>query len=122
VEIRDSGIGIDEEEQQRIFDKFYGVGDIRHHSSGRGKFQGKGPGIGLTIVKGMVEAHGGMVWVESLRQDFAEPPGSSFFVLLPTEEQELQATFPFMEESANTEYEWSRIPLVKPAPPGSADQ
>lgn len=97
VEIRDSGIGIDAEEHLRIFDTFYGVGDIRHHSSGRSKFQGKGPGVGLTIVKGMVEAHGGMVWVESPCQNLGEPPGSTFYVLIPTEELELQPAFPFMQ-------------------------
>ena len=103
VEIHDSGIGIDGDEHLNIFDKFYGVGDIRHHSSGRGKFQGKGPGLGLTIVKGMVEAHGGMVWVESLRQDVAESPGSTFFVLLPTEETEQQPALPFIQGRNNSD-------------------
>jgi signal transduction histidine kinase len=97
IEIRDSGIGIDGDDHVHIFDKFYGAGDIRHHSTGKGKFQGKGPGIGLSIVKGMVEAHGGMVWVESQGQSMEDNPGSSFFVLIPTEEAELQPAFPFMQ-------------------------
>lgn len=104
VEIRDSGVGVDEHDHLHIFDKFYGAGDIRHHSSGRTKFQGKGPGLGLSIVKGMIEAHGGMVWVESPRQDPASSPGSSFFILLPTEEAELQPALPFLtgQEDADT--------------------
>ncbi len=61
VQVQDSGIGINADEQLKIFDKFYEVGDIRHHSSGKHKFLGKGTGLGLAIVKGMVEAHGGMV-------------------------------------------------------------
>jgi signal transduction histidine kinase len=80
VEVRDNGIGIPAGEQQGIFEIFYEVGDIRHHSSGSGGPRGKGAGLGLAIVKGMVEAHGGMVWVES-RQ------GSSFFLVLPLEQE-----------------------------------
>jgi len=96
VEIRDSGIGVDIDEQLKIFDKFYEIGEIRHHSTGKHKFQGKGTGVGLAIVKGMVEAHGGMVWVESPALDIQEGPGSAFFMLLPLEEDSSQAVFPFM--------------------------
>ena len=83
VEVRDHGIGIPVEEQQGIFEIFYEVGDIRHHSSGQSRSHGKGAGLGLALVKGMVEAHGGMVWVESTA-------GSSFFLLLPLEQEESQ--------------------------------
>lgn len=93
VEVRDSGIGIDAGEQLKIFDKFYEIGDICHHSSGKHKFQGKGTGLGLAIVKGMVEAHGGMVWVESTGAS-----GSSFLLLLPLEEYAGQPTLPFMQQ------------------------
>ena len=81
VEVRDGGIGIPPDEQQRVFEIFYEVGEIRHHSSGRR--QGRGAGLGLAIVKGMVEAHGGMVWVES-------GDGSSFFLVLPLEQELIQ--------------------------------
>ncbi len=81
VEVRDGGIGIPLDEQQRVFEIFYEVGEIRHHSSGRR--QGRGAGLGLAIVKGMVEAHGGMVWVES-------GEGSSFFLVLPLEQELIQ--------------------------------
>lgn len=86
VEVRDNGIGVNGDEQVKIFDKFYEIGEIRHHSSGKHKFQGKGAGLGLAIVKGMVEAHGGMVWVESPGGDSRARFGSAFFVLLPLEE------------------------------------
>jgi len=86
VQVRDSGVGVSHDEQVKIFDKFYEVGDINHHSSGKYKFQGKGAGLGLAIVKGMVEAHGGMVWVESPGVDPDARFGSTFFVLLPLEE------------------------------------
>lgn len=94
VEVRDSGIGVGYDEQVKIFDKFYEVGDINHHSSGKHKFQGKGAGLGLAIVKGMVEAHGGMVWVESPGVDPDSPLGSAFFVLLPLEECLCQPLLP----------------------------
>lgn len=98
VEVRDNGIGIDFDEQLKIFDKFYEIGDIRHHSTGRHKFLGKGTGLGLAIVKGMVEAHGGMVWVESPTTGILERSGSSFFLLLPMEEAAGQVLFPFMHK------------------------
>jgi signal transduction histidine kinase len=96
IEVRDSGIGIDTDEQLKIFDKFYEIGDIRHHSTGRHKFLGKGTGLGLAIVKGMVEAHGGMVWVESPATGIPERLGSSFFLMLPLEEEAGQVVFPFI--------------------------
>ena len=83
VAVHDNGIGIPAEEQQGIFEIFYEVGEIKHHSSGQGRPGGKGAGLGLAIVKGMVEAHGGMVWVESSR-------GSSFYLVLPLEQELIQ--------------------------------
>ncbi len=57
VSIRDCGMGIDEQEQSRIFDKFF---------RGRGADQlTPGTGLGLSIAKGIVEAHGGRIWVAS---------------------------------------------------------
>jgi signal transduction histidine kinase/PAS domain-containing protein len=77
--IADTGIGIPEEEQVRIFDKFYSVGDIANHSSGKSGYLSKGSGLGLSIVKGVMTAHGGMVWVEPGDKG----TGSVFFVLFP---------------------------------------
>ncbi|MGE4578553.1 MAG: ATP-binding protein [Desulfuromonadales bacterium] len=81
--VEDSGVGIAPEEHVRVFDKFYEVGDITEHFTSNTRFGGKGVGLGLTLVKGMVEAHGGMVWVES---DGTMKKGSAFHVLLPLEE------------------------------------
>ncbi|GAB4293718.1 MAG: ATP-binding protein [Desulfuromonadia bacterium] len=86
IEVRDSGIGIDYTEQTTIFEKFYEGGELRHHFSSKHQFLGKGAGIGLSIVKGLVEAHRGMVWVESgQRSPLEQNPGSSFVVLIPVE-------------------------------------
>ncbi|MBV9280452.1 MAG: sensor histidine kinase, partial [Chloroflexi bacterium] len=71
--IADPGIGIPANEQERIFDKFYRV-------AGAGR-RTHGTGMGLAIVKGLVEANGGHVEVES-----RPGRGSTFTVVLPVEE------------------------------------
>jgi signal transduction histidine kinase len=83
ITIADTGIGINVEHHDLIFDKFYRVGDLNLHSTGQVKFKGAGPGLGLPIAKGIVEAHGGRVWVESEGQDEDRLPGSVFHVVLP---------------------------------------
>ena len=45
--------------------------------------EGGGPGLGLTIAKGIIEAHGGRVWVDSHGYDEANFPGSHFHVVIP---------------------------------------
>lgn len=85
VTVRDSGVGIDPEEQPRVFDRFYEIGRIAEHFTSQTRFGGKGVGLGLSLVKGMVEAHGGMVWVESAGTagGTGGAGGSAFHVLLP---------------------------------------
>ena len=83
IKIQDSGIGIDPGEQTEIFDRFYIVEDTTYHSSSKTAFRGGGMGLGLPIAKGIVEAHGGRIWVESHGRNLSENPGSAFYVLLP---------------------------------------
>ncbi|RME05500.1 MAG: sensor histidine kinase [Anaerolineae bacterium] len=83
VTVSDTGIGIDPEDHEIIFEKFGNLGDVSLHSSGKTKFKGGGPGLGLPIVKGIIEAHGGTIWVESPGHDEKTCPGSTFHVLLP---------------------------------------
>ena len=83
VTISDTGIGIDSDDQTRIFEKFGRLGSVSLHSSGKTKFKGGGPGLGLPITKGIIEAHGGAIWVESDGFDDINYPGSTFHVLLP---------------------------------------
>jgi PAS domain S-box-containing protein len=83
ISIADSGIGIDQEDHVRIFDKFYEAGNIEEHSSGKVAFKARGTGLGLAIAKGIVEMHGGEIWVESRGCNAEHLPGSTFYILLP---------------------------------------
>lgn len=72
IQVNDTGIGIPAEQLAYLFNRFYRVDKSRSRAGG-------GSGIGLTIAKHLVEAHGGRIWVES------EGPGkgSSFSYSLP---------------------------------------
>jgi two-component system sensor histidine kinase KdpD len=70
IGVADRGAGIDEDERAHLFDKFF--------RGRRHRFETKGTGMGLAIAKGIVEAHGEKIWVES------EPGhGSAFYFTLP---------------------------------------
>jgi signal transduction histidine kinase len=75
VSVRDTGVGIPPSKQERIFDRFYQV-----EPSLTRRFEGMG--LGLSIAKGMIELHGGRIWVESV-----EEMGSSFTFALPLSEE-----------------------------------
>lgn len=81
--IADTGIGIAPEDQEVIFEKFGQLGKVSLHSSSKTNFKGGGPGLGLPIARGIIEAHGGAIWVESAGHDEVRCPGSTFHILLP---------------------------------------
>jgi len=83
VTVADTGIGISAENQALIFEKFGQLGRVDLHSSGKTKFKGGGPGLGLPIARGILEAHGGSIWVESEGYDEYKCPGSTFHILIP---------------------------------------
>ena len=97
VVVADTGIGIDPRFQELIFTKFYQTGEVATHSSGKTKFKGGGPGLGLAIVRGIVEAHGGKVWVESPGYDEENCPGSRFHVALPLQTEHKVGEEPLFE-------------------------
>jgi signal transduction histidine kinase len=83
IAVRDTGIGLDVEHHELIFEKFYQVGSVDLHSSGKTTFKGGGPGLGLAIVRGVARAHGGKAWVESAGHDEVNFTGSTFYLQLP---------------------------------------
>lgn len=83
IAVRDTGIGLDREHHDLIFEKFYQAGKAIIHSSGTTSFKGGGAGLGLSIVRGVARAHGGKCWVESEGHDETRFPGCSFFLFLP---------------------------------------
>jgi len=85
IAIRDTGIGLDPEHHELVFEKFYQVGSVELHSSGKTTFKGGGPGLGLAIVRGVARAHGGKAWVESAGHDEVNFTGSTFYLQLPVD-------------------------------------
>jgi signal transduction histidine kinase len=83
IEISDTGIGIAPENLERIFGKLVGLGTVALHSTGKFTFKGGGPGLGLSISRGILEAHGGEIWAESDGHDEIRLPGSTFHLLIP---------------------------------------
>ena len=83
ITVEDTGIGIDPAFQELIFTKFYQIGEIMLHSTGKTKFKGHGPGLGLVIARGIVEAHHGKIWAVSPGYDEKTLPGSCFCMVLP---------------------------------------
>jgi len=70
ISIKDTGVGMDQEQIECIFDEFYKVDDSRHELDSSG--------LGLTITKKIVEKHGGKIWVESK----GKGKGSTFYFTL----------------------------------------
>ena len=83
IAVKDTGIGLDPEQHELVFEKFYQVGSVTIHSSGKTTFKGGGSGLGLAIVRGVARAHGGKVWVKSAGHDEVNFPGSTFYLQLP---------------------------------------
>lgn len=73
LSVQDQGKGLTPEQQKHVFDAFYRAGSV---VAG----QESGLGLGLTLARKMVDAHGGKIWVES-----ESNAGSCFFISLPRE-------------------------------------
>ena len=83
ITFTDNGMGISPEDNSIFFEKFGQLGETAQHSSGKTKFKGGEPGLGLPIARGIIKAHSGTVWVESEGCDEKRCPGRTFHILLP---------------------------------------
>jgi signal transduction histidine kinase len=81
--ISDTGIGVHADHHEVIFSKFFQTGELGKHSTSRTRFKGGGAGLGLALAKGIIEVHGGHIYVESPGYDEVNLPGSQFHVILP---------------------------------------
>lgn len=82
IYVRDTGLGIDEEEREKVFDLFYRVDESRNKKTG-------GYGIGLNLVKNIVEKLGGQVLIRDNLNENNEIRGSVFEVRLPKSKEEI---------------------------------
>jgi PAS domain S-box-containing protein len=73
ISVKDNGMGIPKNAREQVFSKFYRAQNVVRHET-------SGTGLGLYLVKGLVETLGGTIWFESI-----ENRGSTFFVRLPIE-------------------------------------
>lgn len=85
---RDNGIGIPKAELDKIFEKFYQLGDADQHRTSKHKFMGGGSGLGLTIVRGTMEEHNGRVWAESDGIN----KGTAFHLVMPIKHTPTEAS------------------------------
>ncbi len=83
IVVADTGLGIARDDLERVFDRFYRVGDVVLDRSGRTKFRAAGPGLGLSRVRAIIQAHGGRIWAISPGHDAERCPGTEMHVRLP---------------------------------------
>ena len=73
--VKDTGVGIPEDQQSRVFTKFFRGANVM-------RMETEGSGLGLFISKNIIEAHGGKIWFES-----KEGQGTTFYMVLPVEKE-----------------------------------
>ena len=105
IEVLDEGIGIPENELERVFDKFY---RLEYRSQKGGSWQVGGTGLGLAISKGIIENHDGLIWASQRAYG-----GTTFAVWLPLDESnraEAQSDQPLVMAEVGDQPVISNIP------------
>jgi len=101
IDVCDTGIGIDKKDQERIFERFYRANHPQVN-------QESGTGLGLPIVRSLVELHGGKVWVQS------EPgQGSTFSFTLPVADTDPAAWKTSLSHQTASEGEMAKILIAE---------
>jgi signal transduction histidine kinase len=100
VEVTDDGPGVPQELQQKIFDPFFTTKEV-----------GKGTGLGLSVAFGIVQEHGGRMWVSSTPGE-----GSTFTVELPTSEAPLQPRSVSTSSTRVESFDGMRVLVVEDEP------
>jgi signal transduction histidine kinase len=90
ITLQDTGVGIDPENLSLLFKPFFTTIDVSRGKTSKTQFMGMGMGMGLTIVTKIVETHRGQVWAESASHNEQTFPGSTFHLLLPLAQSQLQ--------------------------------
>jgi len=75
LSIKDTGVGIPQDQQERVFTKFFRAANVM-------RMETEGSGLGLFIIKNIIEAHGGKIWFES-----KEGEGTTFFFSIPVKKE-----------------------------------
>jgi len=75
LSIKDTGVGIPQDQQERVFTKFFRAANVM-------RMETEGSGLGLFITKNIIEAHGGKIWFES-----KEGEGTTFFLSIPVKKE-----------------------------------
>ena len=75
VDVRDTGVGIPEQDQEQVFDRFF-------RASNSAQTRASGSGLGLAIVKAIIQKHGGYIWLQSV-----EGEGTTFSFTLPRKDK-----------------------------------
>ncbi len=81
ISVTDSGVGISPENQARIFEQFSSASERK--GAPDDSYESLGSGLGLHLSKGIIEAHGGAIWVDSPGYDPDRCPGSTFHLMIP---------------------------------------
>ena len=81
--VKDTGIGVPLDEQERVFDMFHVLGSLNTHSTSKSAYRGGGFGLGLPIAQGIVAAHEGTIRLESGGYDEEALPGTTCILTFP---------------------------------------
>jgi len=86
ISVTDTGIGIPNDKLDLIFEPFYEVQDVMHHSTSKTGFMGSGIGVGLSLSKEIIESFTGEIVVDS-----TPGKGSVFTIILPRSDANIDA-------------------------------